>query len=99
MRHGPSAEQLMRSVRALGCGIALDDFGVGFGGFGYLKALPITVVKINRQFVSDAVDEPSSGHVIQAIISLARAFDLETIAEGAESAQTVELHLLHPHSS
>jgi EAL domain-containing protein (putative c-di-GMP-specific phosphodiesterase class I) len=91
MRHGASGEQLVRAIRALGCGIALDDFGVGFGGFAYLKALPVTAVKIDRQFVADALDEPASGHVIQAIVSLARAFGLETIAEGAESAATVDL--------
>ncbi|HSP30382.1 MAG TPA: PAS domain S-box protein [Ilumatobacteraceae bacterium] len=91
MRHGASGEQLVRSIRALGCGIALDDFGVGFGGFAYLKSLPVTAVKIDKQFVSDALDEPASSHVIQAIVSLARAFGLETIAEGAESTQTVDL--------
>jgi PAS domain S-box-containing protein len=91
MRHGASGEQLVRSLRALGCGIALDDFGVGFGGFSYLKSLPVTAVKIDQQFVSDALDEPASVHVIRAIVSLARAFDLETIGEGAESTQTVDL--------
>lgn len=91
MRHGESGEQLVRSIRSLGCGIALDDFGVGFGGFAYLKSLPVTAVKIDRQFVADALDEPASSYVIQAIVSLARAFELETIAEGAESDQTVDL--------
>lgn len=91
MQHATSGERLVRSLRGLGCGVALDDFGVGFGGFAYLKALPVTAVKIDREFVGDALDESASRHVIQAIVSLSRAFDLETIAEGAESAQTVEL--------
>lgn len=91
MRSGASAEQLVRSIRALGLGIALDDFGVGFGGFAYLKALPITTVKVDRQFVADAIEDPASKHVIQAIVSLARAFDLETVAEGAESTESVDL--------
>jgi PAS domain S-box-containing protein len=91
MLRGASAEQLVRSIRALGLGIALDDFGVGFGGFAYLKSLPVTTVKVDRQFVADAIEEPASRHVVQAIVSLARAFDLETVAEGAESTGTVEL--------
>ena len=91
MRHGASAEELVRSIRALGLGIALDDFGVGFGGFAYLKSLPVTAVKIDREFVADAIEAPASSHVIQAIVSLARAFDLVTVAEGAESTETVDL--------
>lgn len=91
MHHGASAEQLLRSVRALGLGIALDDFGVGFGGFTYLKSLPVTALKVDRQFVADVVENSASSHVIQAIVNLARAFDLETIAEGVESSTTVDL--------
>lgn len=90
MEHPDVARETLRSIRALGCGIALDDFGIGFGGFTYLKTLPLTCVKIDRAFVADVNYEESSQHVVRAIVHLAQAFGLETIAEGAESMDVVE---------
>ena len=45
------AEAFVDELRELGCEIALDDFGIGYGGFAYLKRLPITVLKIDIDFV------------------------------------------------
>ena len=91
MENAAAGDTLVHFLRDLGCGVALDDFGAGFGGFTYLKSLPVTTLKIDIQFVRDAVEEPASRHVVQAIVNLAKAFDLDTVAEGAERAETVEL--------
>jgi PAS domain S-box-containing protein len=87
--HG--AEEFVRSLRDIGCRVALDDFGAGYGGFGYLKRLPVSYLKIDMQFVQDLASEESSRHVIEAIVGLARGFRLETIAEGAEDEATVQI--------
>jgi PAS domain S-box-containing protein len=86
-----AGEAFARGVAALGCGLALDDFGTGFGSFTYLKKLPITHLKIDIEFVRDLVTNPANLHVVKAIVSLARAFGLKTIAEGVEDEQVLTL--------
>jgi PAS domain S-box-containing protein len=86
-----AGEAFARGLAALGCGLALDDFGTGFGSFIYLKRLPITHLKIDIEFVRDLVTSPDNLHVVKAIVSLARAFGLKTIAEGVEDEQALTL--------
>ena len=78
-------------LHLLGCKIALDDFGTGYGGFSYLKQLPVDFLKIDIEFVRDLVANPDNLHVVKAIVSLARAFGLKTIAEGVEDEQALTL--------
>jgi EAL domain-containing protein (putative c-di-GMP-specific phosphodiesterase class I) len=85
------AESFVHELSALGCEIALDDFGTGYGGFGYLKSLPITLLKIDIQFVRDLIENSQNQHVVKAIVSLARGFGRQTVAEGAESQATLDL--------
>ena len=91
VRDMAAAESLVRGLIDLGCSVALDDFGVGYGGFAYLKRLPVSVLKIDREFVRDLVDEASSRHVVAAVVSLAKAFGMTTTAEGPETPATLEL--------
>ncbi|MDQ1747013.1 MAG: hypothetical protein QOD07_1276 [Frankiaceae bacterium] len=86
-----TGEAFARGLAALGCGLALDDFGTGFGSFTYLKKLPITHLKIDVEFVRDLVTNPDNLHVVKAIVSLARAFGLQTIAEGVEDEHVLTL--------
>lgn len=78
-------------MRTLGCRLALDDFGTGYGAFLYLKRLPVDLLKIDIEFVRDALTNPASRHVIAAVVSLARSLDIHTIAEGVEDAATADL--------
>ncbi len=91
MRDIAAAEEFVRSLNDLGIKVALDDFGAGYGGFAYLKRLPVSYLKIDREFVSDLADEMSSQHVVSAVVNLAKAFGMVTIAEGAEDEITLEL--------
>ena len=86
-----AAEEFVRGLNDLGIKVALDDFGAGYGGFAYLKRLPVSYLKIDREFVSDLVEEVSSQHVVAAVVNLAKAFGMHTIAEGAEDEQTLVL--------
>ena len=91
MRDITAGEVFARGLSQLGCGIALDDFGTGFGSFTYLKRLPISYLKIDLDFVRDIASNPSNLHVVRAIVSLARGFGLQTIAEGIEDEETLRL--------
>jgi PAS domain S-box-containing protein len=82
-------ETFARALADFGCGLALDDFGTGFGSFTYLKRLPLTHLKIDTEFVRDLNENPANRHVVRAIVSLARAFGLRTIAEGVEDEETL----------
>jgi len=81
------AQSFIQKVRGLGCGVALDDFGTGYGSFRYLKRLPVTLLKIDQDFVQDLDGEVSTAnrHVIEAIVTLARGMGQLTIAEGVET--------------
>ncbi len=85
------AEQFVRGLNDLGIKVALDDFGAGYSGFAYLKRLPVSYLKIDREFVQDLHEEISSRYVVSAVVSLAKAFGMDTVAEGAENDETLRL--------
>jgi EAL domain-containing protein (putative c-di-GMP-specific phosphodiesterase class I) len=85
------AVTLAERLRRLGCRFALDDFGSGYGGFHYLKHLPMDFLKIDREFIRDARTDEADQHVIRAIVGLAKGFGLQTIAEGVEDEETLEM--------
>jgi PAS domain S-box-containing protein len=86
-----AAREFLEELRLLGCAVALDDFGVGYGAFTHLKELPIDFLKIDMEFVRDLTRTPASRHVVQAIVSLADGFGLRTIAEGVENEETLAM--------
>jgi PAS domain S-box-containing protein len=86
-----SGERFARELVEIGCRVALDDFGTGFGSFTYLKRLPVTYLKIDCEFVREIVTNQANQHLTKAIIGLAQGFGYQTIAEGVEDEQTVEL--------
>ncbi len=84
------AEAFAVRIHGLGCKLALDDFGTGYGGFTYLKQLPVDMLKIDSEFVRDLSSSAASRHVVVAVVALARAFDLQTVAEGVEDKRTLD---------
>lgn len=78
-----AARQLM-PLRALGMRIALDDFGAGFCNFDYLKRLPIDALKLDRSMISGIAESERDLAVLRAIVTLARALELDVVAEGIE---------------
>ena len=88
MRDIDAGEPFAKACLTSGCGVALDDFGTGFGSFTYLKRLPIRYLKIDIEFVRDLVTNPANQHLVRAIVSMAKAFDLQTVAEGVEDQPT-----------
>ena len=86
-----AGELFARGIRDLGCELALDDFGTGYGGFTYLKRLPINYLKIDVEFVRDIASSASSHRVVQGVVALAHAFRIQTVGEGVEDAETLQI--------
>ncbi|KQM13843.1 diguanylate cyclase [Novosphingobium sp. Leaf2] len=78
------AAQTMAEFSAQGIRIALDDFGAGFCNFRYLKVLPIHYLKLDRSMIDGITADRRDVAVLRAIVAMARALDLEVIAEGIE---------------
>ena len=91
MANAAAGEAFAGGLVELGCGLALDDFGTGFGSLTYLKRLPVQSLKIDVDFVRDLPANEANQHLVRAIVSLARSFGNETVAEGVEDEETLAL--------
>jgi diguanylate cyclase (GGDEF)-like protein/PAS domain S-box-containing protein len=76
---------LLHELKALGVRVALDDFGTGYSSLTYLQRLPIDELKIDRTFLAVLEDEDSDLNLLQMMIQLGRAFDLQVVAEGIDT--------------
>ncbi|MGD8590258.1 MAG: EAL domain-containing protein, partial [Chromatiales bacterium] len=86
-----SAEQLMHELRDLGCRFAMDDFGVGFSSFYYLRELPLDIVKIDGSFIRQLPTSPEDRIFVKALTELASGLHKLTVAEFVEDAETLEM--------
>ena len=85
------AVKRLKRIRALGIKIALDDFGTGYSSLSYLKDLPIDIVKIDRSFIQELGSQNRNQSIVEAVASIAKAFDLTVIAEGIETQEQLTL--------
>jgi diguanylate cyclase (GGDEF)-like protein/PAS domain S-box-containing protein len=79
---GPTPLALLERLRDLGVQLVLDDFGTGYSSLSYLAQLPIGGLKVDRSFVAGL--DSGQAPIVDAIVRLARAFDLSVVAEGVE---------------
>jgi len=80
-----SVMQSLQALRQLGVRLSIDDFGTGYSSLAYLRRFPIQYLKIDRQFVSDMLEDPSACEIVKVIVELAHRLGLRCIAEGIET--------------
>lgn len=84
--------QVLKSIqmlRLLGCGISLDDCGVGYSNLSRLHALPLTKIKIDRSFVTDIDKNEISQKIVRSLLALSADMGLECVIEGVETAEEI----------
>jgi len=80
----------MRALKERGCQFSLDDFGTGLSSLTYLKHLPVDYVKIDGQFIRNVTQDPADESMVDAIARMARALNIQTIAERVEGREVLE---------
>jgi diguanylate cyclase (GGDEF)-like protein len=82
--------RLMRALKELGTTIAMDDFGTGYSNLALLQKLPIDILKIDRSFITDMLADRDKVALVRAILSLAQALGMRTVAEGVEAGELAQ---------
>lgn len=79
-----------KRLQELGIAIAIDDFGTGYSSLSSLKKLPIDSLKLDRDFISDVVENAQTSVIIATIIAMGKALGLQIVAEGVETQEQLE---------
>jgi len=77
---------VLHRLKSIGVGIAMDDFGTGYSSLSSLRRFPFDKIKIDRAFVDDLGENSQNSVIVQAVIIIARALGMTTVAEGVETA-------------
>ena len=91
VRNLARAVRVMQRLRAVGCQVALDDFGAGMSSFGYLKNLPVDVIKIDGSFIRELDSDPMSRSIVDVITEIGHQRGLDVVAEWVGSEAIVDL--------
>ena len=82
---------LLRQLKDLGIQLAIDDFGTGYSSLSYLSRFPVDLLKVDRSFVDKVATDAQSAELVQTIVQLGRSLDLQTVAEGIETAEQLSV--------
>jgi diguanylate cyclase (GGDEF)-like protein/PAS domain S-box-containing protein len=91
MESGSATTAQLRALKSLGIRLAIDDFGTGFSSLAHLRRFPVDVLKIDGTFVAGLGHEPQDASIAAAVISLAHALGLDTVAEGVETEEQLTI--------
>jgi len=83
--------ELLEELRRMGVHIAMDDFGTGYSSLGYIRKFRFDRIKIDKSFVHDLLGSSDSQAVVQAVCGLCTTLGIQSVAEGVEDAQQLEL--------
>jgi len=86
-----AAQLFIAELKSLGCRFALDDFGVGFSSFNYIKHLPVDYLKIDGSFIRNLPHDTVDQHLVKAMVEVARGLGKKTTAEFVENEETLRL--------
>ena len=85
------ATRRLARLRDIGVRISIDDFGTGYSSLSYFKKIPADELKIDKSFVMGMLADESDQRLVETIITLARQFRLDVVAEGVENEQTLKM--------
>jgi diguanylate cyclase (GGDEF)-like protein/PAS domain S-box-containing protein len=91
IRDDEAALAILHQLRGIGVRTALDDFGTGYSSLSYLQRFPFDKIKIDRCFVTGLGEPDGSASIVQAIVNIATARQMTTIAEGVETREQQQL--------
>lgn len=80
---------ILEDLRAMGVAISIDDFGTGYSSLSYFEKLPVDELKIDQSFVFNVINNRSNQNIVELIVKLAHAFDMEVVAEGVEDQDSL----------
>jgi diguanylate cyclase (GGDEF)-like protein len=81
----------LSQLREAGIGVAIDDFGTGYSSLRLLARLPVDTLKIDRSFVQSITDTQNGITLVSTVVSLAKAFSMQTVAEGVETSEQLQM--------
>jgi diguanylate cyclase (GGDEF)-like protein len=84
-------ERTLESLKGLGVRLVLDDFGVGFSSLGYLKRLPLSMIKLDRSFVENLTDGSHDAAIVRAVSEMADTIGIGVVAEGIETEDQLQM--------
>jgi len=87
MRDPEESLVVLLALKALGVQLHVDDFGTGYSSLSRLKRFPVDTLKVDRSFVAGLPDDAEDLAIVQAVVALAGALGLETVAEGVETSE------------
>ena len=85
------AVKFISTLKSMGCKFSLDDFGVGFTSFVYLREMQVDNIKIDGSFVKKLHENPDDQFIVKAIVGVAKGMGIETVAEFVEKEETLKL--------
>jgi diguanylate cyclase (GGDEF)-like protein/PAS domain S-box-containing protein len=95
MSNAPQSADKLRALRDLGVSLAIDDFGTGYSSLAYLRRLPFTTLKIDKEFVDDLTQGSEDAAITTTVLAMARSLGLKVVAEGVETE--AQLRFLREH--
>jgi diguanylate cyclase (GGDEF)-like protein/PAS domain S-box-containing protein len=85
MQDPEHAVRVLRELRNAGIGVAIDDFGTGYSSLAYLTRFPLTALKVDRSFVTAALDDDAAAAIVRTVIDMAHILGFKVVAEGVET--------------
>jgi len=82
---------MLNRLKSLGARLSIDDFGTGYSSLSYLKRFPVDYVKIDRAFVADLASDLVDSEIVRAVVRLANAIGIKSVAEGVEDANQLSI--------